>query len=308
MEHPTPIAVDFNENLVQENSNRAIKKEYKLRMNNNQYSLNIFIDNNYINFKISQINDILYNYYINKFDLKAINKILDLNYEVYNNLEKILELMDNYYNNSKILIKSVMDNEINLIIRCMLGEKENEYIIPLIKIESDINKKFENILNELNSLKLKDLEEIKTKFQKIEKLIIDLKYNIYKKLDDNLNTINILSNKLADNKRCLENNKIEINKLKTDIFNLIHFEMKNKIYEIYIEDNYKGKGFFTKIKDNNHSIKVLITNNNEPELREDTKIIIKNNNESKEIELKDRIIYSNKEYDITIIEIKKKII
>ena len=75
MEHPTPIAVDFNENLVQENSNRAIKKEYKLRMNNNQYSLNIFIDNNYINFKISQINDILYNYYINKFDLKAISNI-----------------------------------------------------------------------------------------------------------------------------------------------------------------------------------------------------------------------------------------
>ena len=122
--------------------------------------------------------------------------------------------------------------------------KEREYKIPLIKIESDVNKKFDFIFNEINELK--SMKELENKFQKLEKLLFDLKIKIYKKLDENLNAINILTHKLEENKSNLEDNKKEINILKNEIFNLIHFEMQKKIYEMYLKDNLKGKGFFLK--------------------------------------------------------------
>ena len=67
----------------------------------------------------------------------------------------------------------------------------------------------------------------------------------------------------------------------------------------------KGTGFFCKIPYiNNKELKVLITNNNVINL-ETEKIIISINND-KEIELKNRIKYTNKEYDIAKIEIKEE--
>jgi len=85
-------------------------------------------------------------------------------------------------------------------------------------------------------------------------------------------------------------------------------QMKKNIIKIHLDDGTKATGFFCKIPfNNNKEIKVLITNNHVTKLKEDKlTITINNDSEIKEIELKDRIKYTNEEYDITIIEIKEK--
>ena len=90
-------------------------------------------------------------------------------------------------------------------------------------------------------------------------------------------------------------------------------QMKKKVCKIFIENGDIGTGFFGKIPfpDNNNLLSVLITNNhliNEIILEKNINILISINNEKKnrEIKLENRIIYTNKEYDITIIEIKKE--
>jgi len=88
----------------------------------------------------------------------------------------------------------------------------------------------------------------------------------------------------------------------------IIYQMKNNIVKIYLNNESKGTGFFCRIPYiNNKELNVLITNNYVINLELDKIIIsINNDNEIKEIELKNRIKYTNKEYDITIIEIKEE--
>ena len=92
-------------------------------------------------------------------------------------------------------------------------------------------------------------------------------------------------------------------------------QMKNKVCKIYIGENIKGTGFFCKIpyfQINNFLLPVLITTNhiiNEQNIGKNKEVIslsINNNKEKKEIELDNRIKYTSKEYNITIIEIKKE--
>jgi hypothetical protein len=92
----------------------------------------------------------------------------------------------------------------------------------------------------------------------------------------------------------------------------ILYQMENCICKIYNnnDEGKKGTGFFCKILYNNYNIPVMITNNhviNEKYITENNNIDITLNNDkiSKTIILNDnRKIYTNKEYDITIIEIK----
>ena len=91
-------------------------------------------------------------------------------------------------------------------------------------------------------------------------------------------------------------------------------QMKNCICKINKEDGKKGTAFFCKIPfpDQKNLLPVLISDNHvidESFLEnENNKITLTLNNdkEYKEIELKNRMTYSNKDYDITIIELKEK--
>ena len=87
-------------------------------------------------------------------------------------------------------------------------------------------------------------------------------------------------------------------------------QMKNCVCKIYIDDKI-GTGFFCKIPfpDNEHLLPVLITNNHvidESILEKKITLSLNNDSDIKEIELENRIKYTDKEYDITIIEIKDK--
>ena len=90
-------------------------------------------------------------------------------------------------------------------------------------------------------------------------------------------------------------------------------QMEKSISKIKIGKE-QGTGFFCKIPfpDKNHLLPVFITNNhvlNEELLyKKDSKILIniKEEKKQREINLNDRMKYTNKDYDITIVEIKEK--
>ena len=92
--------------------------------------------------------------------------------------------------------------------------------------------------------------------------------------------------------------------------NTILEQMKKCICKIE-NKNGNGIGFFCYIQYKNEKLKILITNNhiiNEDIIKENNKIqvSINDNKQYKIIELKNKKIYTNKNYDITIIEIKSE--
>ena len=99
---------------------------------------------------------------------------------------------------------------------------------------------------------------------------------------------------------------VSLNKTK-EIFE----QMQNCVCKICNEDGIKGTGFFCKIPfpDNDHLLPVLMANNhviNESILEKGkNKIVLSLNNGIKEIELDNRLKFTNKNYDITIIELKE---
>ena len=97
-----------------------------------------------------------------------------------------------------------------------------------------------------------------------------------------------------------------------DCMKKIKKQMKKGICKIIINKNERGTGFFSKIPfpDVNNMIKVLITNHhiiNEEYINKNNsiKIKIKSEEDILNINLKNRIIFTNEEYDTTIIEIKE---
>ena len=89
---------------------------------------------------------------------------------------------------------------------------------------------------------------------------------------------------------------------------IIANQMRNNIFKICSNDCSRGTGFFCKIPIiDNKELKVLITNNHVINLNMDKiAITLNNDHKIKEFDLNNRIKYTNKVYDITIIEIKEK--
>ena len=91
---------------------------------------------------------------------------------------------------------------------------------------------------------------------------------------------------------------------------LITEQLEKSICKIYKNDGNKGTGFFCEIPYQQGKIKVMITNYHiidDKYIKENNKIEItlNNDNENKSIIINNkRKIYTNEEYDITIIEIK----
>ena len=83
-------------------------------------------------------------------------------------------------------------------------------------------------------------------------------------------------------------------------------QMNKCVCKVYSEHNRISTGFFCFIPYNNIKFPVLIVNNhviNEEFIKKNETISLELNNEKKAINIKDKKIYTNMEYDITIIEI-----
>ena len=91
-------------------------------------------------------------------------------------------------------------------------------------------------------------------------------------------------------------------------------QMEKSICKICIKDGTKGTGFFCKIPlSDKNFLSTIVTNNhviNEKYLNKEKEIIIKmndgNKTEIKTINIKNKFYYTNKDYDITIIQIESK--
>ena len=88
-------------------------------------------------------------------------------------------------------------------------------------------------------------------------------------------------------------------------------QMENSICKIYKNNGNKGTGFFCIIKYENKNIKVMVTNNHlidDEYIKENDRLETTIDDDKRKIiiYLKNKIIYTNKEYDITIIEIKNE--
>ena len=104
--------------------------------------------------------------------------------------------------------------------------------------------------------------------------------------------------------------------IEIDCMEKIIEQMKKNIFKIHKKKGEKGTGFFCNIKyDNNNILKVMITNNHvidEEYINNYKEIEIIINENSKDSRYKklilnnNRCIYSSKEYDTTIIEIKEE--
>ena len=140
MDAPTPLAPnEYNHSKAI--INNAINKEYKININEKNYNLIINIENEFIYFKIYKLDDLISIYYKNKFDLKSLINILQLNLNLYDTFEKVIELIDDCYKNKKIEINNEKNNKMNLIIKYPIGYKEHECNVILERGELEINEK-----------------------------------------------------------------------------------------------------------------------------------------------------------------------
>ena len=86
-------------------------------------------------------------------------------------------------------------------------------------------------------------------------------------------------------------------------------QMKNMLCKVFINDEFRGTGFFAKIQYIEGLFPALITNNHvidESFLDNEKELKISMNNRFKKIELDERNIYTDKNLDVTIIEIKER--
>jgi len=227
MEAPSPIEYITPKTIE---SNKIIEKKiYKIEINKNKYELIIFRDNQYIYFKIIQIDDITLFYYINKYNYEQIIDILNLKNNLYEDLEKVMELIDEAYSNKKILINFNIKKNIVIKIKLPMGFKEYESSLILNKKESDINGKFDVIINQISLMKNLQDEKIKEKLNEIERQILQLKTSVFQKLENNSKEINKLKEKIQKNEKFLEKNKNQMKLLEKDLLDLkiIFYNKKN---------------------------------------------------------------------------------
>ena len=107
-------------------------REYHIKIENNDYNLKVEIDQKYIYFILSKLNENLEYIYKNKMDLLTIVNKLELNPSKYSNLELILKIFDSIYKKNKILININDDNSINILIKLINAFEEE--IINEIKL------------------------------------------------------------------------------------------------------------------------------------------------------------------------------
>ena len=179
-------------------------KEYNIKCENENYILRIEIDNNYINFILTKLNEIVSSNYKNKYDLLSIVNKLALNPSKHTDLNEILEIFDKVYLKNKLSILKVDDNTVSLIIKFNIIFDEVTHELKLYKIYMNNNDKFNLLYNEIKILQQKIDTITVNKNDEIEKIKSKVK-----ELDLNLNK---KSEEINSIKQSIEEKKLIINK------------------------------------------------------------------------------------------------
>ena len=194
-------------------------KEYNIKCENENYILRIEIDNNYINFILTKLNEIVSSNYKNKYDLLSIVNKLALNPSKHTDLNEILEIFDKVYLKNKLSILKVDDNTVSLIIKFNIIFDEVTHELKLYKIYMNNNDKFNLLYNEIKILRQKIDVITVNKNDEIEKIKSKMK-----EMDLNLNK---KSEEIDSIKQSIEEKKLIINKQ-----NEILIRQDNQIKEI----------------------------------------------------------------------------
>ena len=239
------------------------KKEHILTKKKIQYKLIMYMDKEFIYFKINEINNFSLFYFENKYNYDNIIEILELDNNIFINLEIVFEFIEEEYLNKNLKLTYDKENNINLKIKII---KENQikkkYIIPLKKQKLGLKDKFSIIINEINNLKKQKNKEINEhKFQKLQMLLEYLQTSTNKLLEKNTKKLNTLKETVNNNEKKIIENKNKI------------LSFKNQIKEI--ED-------IIKINNNNNNINA--NNNINNQNNENNQIINKNKEEELKIE------------------------
>ena len=172
---------------INQEENRNIKKEYELDTNNNKYKLIIQLKSEeLIIFELLLISQISYYNYIRKYNYKDIITLLNLNTNVYNNIQNVYNYLININdykiiddnNNSKIikinnnyeiiLYKNKNDNIIDILINEI--NNQNEKINNLIQLNENKN-------NIIKNLEIKN-EKLQEQINNINNLLIQREINL----------------------------------------------------------------------------------------------------------------------------------
>ena len=162
-------------------------KEYKINHQNENYILRIEIDNKYITFILTKLNEVVNSNYKNKYDLLSIVNTLTLNPLKHTDLNEILEIFDQVYFKNKLSILKVDDNTINLIIKFNIIFDEVTHELKLYKIYMNTNDKFNLLYNEIKLLQKKIDSVTKNKNNEIEyikKKVNEMDLNLKKKNEE----------------------------------------------------------------------------------------------------------------------------
>jgi len=144
------------------------KNSYIIEENNNKYecSLKVIDDKLNIEIKLKQKEGELI--YINSFTFEELNKIHKI-FLLYNNINDCLKAIKEIFEDKKVSIKSINENEININLK--VNVINNEEIINLkIPIKERTR---DDILKEINFIK-KENQDLKERVEKIEKYINEL--------------------------------------------------------------------------------------------------------------------------------------
>ena len=144
------------------------KNSYIIEENNNKYecSLKVIDDKLNIEIKLKQKEGELI--YINSFTFEELNKIHKI-FLLYNNINDCLKAIKEIFEDKKVSIKSINENEININLK--VNVINNEEIINLkIPIKERTR---DDILKEINLIK-KENKDLKERVEKIEKYINEL--------------------------------------------------------------------------------------------------------------------------------------
>ena len=214
-------------------------KEYNIKYENENYCLRIEIDNKYITFILSKLNEPVNFNYKNKYDLLSIVNTLTLNPSKHSNLNEILDILDKVYLKNKLSILKVDDNTINLIIKFNIIFDEVTHDLKLYKIYMSSNDKFNFLYNEIKLMqqKIENITINKNKeIEQIQKKIKEMDLNLNKK-NEEINNINLaikeresIINEQKDMLIKLNNTIIELNN------GLIEKENRIKIIENKLEE------------------------------------------------------------------------
>lgn len=214
MEAPTPIHIEYQPNTIiektfKEESSFCIEnKEYILELDNISYKLIIYPEKNEINFEIEKYNEFLLYNYTSKYHFKDIISILKLPIHMYNDSNKVIELIEKAYEKGKILLKfDEKKKDIFLIIKMNLGFQEIDFPIKIYRIDYNINQKFDIILKELKFLRKNKQILIDSQLLEIEKIVQTLKETVNEKLNNNFSLIEKLKQKIENNEKLLKKNE-----------------------------------------------------------------------------------------------------